>query len=223
MNKLNVNVNGNAKLVNSGKVRYMIWNILAIVTCPYATELCKKSCYARKSERMYPGVIPSRQRNYEACESATFVADMIYTIEKELNSKKFSGKQAIFRIHESGDFYSLEYTAKWLEIAKHFEDDDRIYFQAYTKSLPYFVELGYGTESFPKNLVVRSSIWADTKKELVEMTSKYNFPVYTAATKEEMEIAKAVGEAFAKCRCADCGTCQMCGNAKVKKIVCEIH
>ena len=38
MKKLNVNINGNKKLINTATVRFMIWNIPAVVTCPFATE-----------------------------------------------------------------------------------------------------------------------------------------------------------------------------------------
>ena len=41
---------GNAKLKPTGAVKYLIWNIPAIKTCPYATEHCKKACYAIKAE-----------------------------------------------------------------------------------------------------------------------------------------------------------------------------
>jgi hypothetical protein len=41
---------------------------------------------------------------------------MIYTIEKRLNSKAFNGRKAIFRIHESGDFYNVGYTRKWIDL-----------------------------------------------------------------------------------------------------------
>ena len=81
MKMLNVNINGNKKLINTDTVRFMIWNIPAVVTCPFATEHCKHFCYARKAERVYPQVLPAREKNLEESKSEDFVANMIYTIE----------------------------------------------------------------------------------------------------------------------------------------------
>jgi hypothetical protein len=119
---LNVNINGNRKLQNTDTIRYMIWNLPAVKTCPFRTEMCEKSCYARKAERIYPQVLPSREENYTESLENDFAANMIFTIEKKLNSKAFAGKKCIFRVHESGDFYNVEYTRKWIKICKHFEN-----------------------------------------------------------------------------------------------------
>jgi hypothetical protein len=231
MKKLNVNTNGNRKLTNNETTRFMIWNLPAQKTCPFATELCKKSCYAKKAERVYPQVLPSREANYSESLSPDFVSNMIYTIKTLLNSKGFKGKKAVFRIHESGDFYNLEYTRKWIAICKHFENDNRIIFLAYTKSIPFFIGSGYGKtclprnqeNAFPTNLVIRSSLWRDTQIDKVALTHAYSIPIYTALTGAEMDTETAKGHVFTKCRCSDCATCGYCWNKEHKEIICEIH
>ena len=223
MKKLNVNVNGNKKLRNTDKVRFLIWNLPAVQTCPFRTAMCESACYARKAERCYPSVLPSRERNYNESLSADFVENMIFTIESELNTKKYNGKLAIFRIHESGDFYSLEYARKWVAIARHFESDPRIRFLVYTKSLLYFVQLGCNFSDFPSNLVIRSSLWKDTSEYNLNLTREFDFPVYTALTASEMVTEKQNGHVFRVCRCDDCANCSMCWKSKVKDIICEIH
>ena len=50
------------------------------------------------------------------------------------------------RIHDSGDFYSIEYLNKWLQIAK---DNKEVIFYAYTKSIKFFKGL-----KLPKNFKV---------------------------------------------------------------------
>lgn len=220
---LNVNINGNKKLINNDKVRFMIWNLPAQKTCPFATEHCKAACYAKKAERVYPQVLPSREKNYHDSLQADFVENMIYTIEHHLNSKAFKGKKALFRIHESGDFYSLEYTKKWVAICKHFEHDNRIEFLTYTKSIPYFIQAYYGIPGFPNNLIVRSSIWDDTDQNLIALTQFHGFPIYTALSKQDIETEKKDGHSFFQCSCVDCGKCQACYCNKVKDIICEIH
>lgn len=219
MKKLNVNTNGNKKLRNTDTVRFMIWNLPAVKTCPFRTEMCEKSCYARKAERVYPSVLPSREQNYNDSLDPDFTENMIYTIETELKKKKYIGKKVVFRIHESGDFYNLEYTEKWVNIARYFEDDPRIIFLAYTKSILYFMTAGL---QVPHNFVVRASIWKDTRPELNILSNKY-FPIYTALTQKEMDTESAAGHVFITCRCDDCATCGECWNKSVKDIICKIH
>lgn len=220
---LNININGNIKLKNTEKTRFIIWNIPAVTTCPYRTKQCEKACYALKAERLYPDCLFSRKTNLKRSLQADFVENMIFTIETELSTKKFKDKKVVFRIHESGDFYSLEYTKKWVAIAKHFENNENIVFMAYTKSIPFILECGYGKKDFPKNLVVRSSIWVDTKPEFLEMTVKNNIPIYTAATPKEMETARNNNIKFMSCPCADCANCGGCWVKDLKNIVVKIH
>lgn len=219
MKKLNVNVNGNRKLQNDDKVRYIIWNLPSVKTCPYRTEHCESLCYAKKAERLYPQVLPSRMKNYYDSLENDFTENMIFIIESKLNSKAFKGKKAVFRIHESGDFYNLEYTKKWIDICKHFENDDRIVFLAYTKSITYIINSGYGLSTFPSNLVIRASVWDDTRKDQLELIRYYGFPIYTALSKEDMKKEKT----FFKCECVNCSNCLACTSKQIKNIICEIH
>lgn len=219
MKKLNVNVNGNKKLQNNEKVRYMIWNLPAVKTCPYRTGNCEKFCYAKKAERVYPQVLPSREKNYNDSLENEFVENMIYTIENRLNSKAFTGKKVVFRIHESGDFYNLEYTRKWIDICKHFENDSRIVFLAYTKSIIYLINCGYGLSYFPNNLRIRASVWNDTKEDQLALIKAYNFNIYTALSKQDLEKETN----FYKCECVNCSKCLQCINKNKNRIICEIH
>lgn len=220
---LNINVNGNMKLKNNDSLRFMIWNLPAVKTCPFATKHCKAACYALKAERQYPDCRFSRASNLKRSQRDDFVSNMIYTIETELDTPKFKGKQVVFRIHESGDFYNLAYTAKWLEIARHFENTRNLVFMAYTKSIGYFVELGYNTPNFPDNLVIISSVWDDTPCDKLELTGVYGFPVYTALAAQELEQKRMSGDNFTECRCEDCATCGKCWAKGYEEIIVAIH
>lgn len=211
---LNINTKGNMKLINKENEVFYIWNIPAIMTCPYATEHCKASCYAMKAERIYPSVKVSRLANFEASKSDNFVANMIYTILKE--SEKTPDKKIVFRIHESGDFYNLEYAKKWLLISKYFEVTKarNVVFMAYTKSVCYFLGL-----ERPSNMVLRFSVWDDTKPEQIEIASILGLPVYTAVAKGYDFVANNV----VKCDCKDCMTCSKCWDASNEVIACTIH
>lgn len=223
-----INFTGNKKLKNTAAVRFAIWNIPARVTCPYRCPMCSAACYAYKAEKQYPSCRDRRAMNWEVTKAPDFAERMIYTIGVELDTPKCrkvtaNGGKVVFRIHESGDFYNLAYAMAWVKIAKAFETDDRVVFLAYTKSLPYIRACGYGTPDFPSNLVIRSSVWADTAPEMLELTNALNLPIYTALTLAEMDEKERNGEKFTRCRCSDCATCGKCWDKSEKTIICEIH
>ena len=202
---------GNKKLINNQETSFYTWNIPAIKTCPYATEHCINCCYAVKAERAYPTARANRNRNFIESTLHNFTERMIYTLETEINSKRDCNKKIVIRIHESGDFYSYEYANKWVDIANHFESNDRVVFMAYTKSVEFFQG-----KKIPENMVVRASVWDDTKPEQLELFKAMNLPIYTA-------VESFDNWSGAKCRCKDCATCGMCWNKNIKKIACEIH
>lgn len=224
---------GNSKLRDTFQTAFLVWNLPAIVTCPYATEACKRNCYACKAERVYPTVTPSRYRNLEVSKQDDFVERMVYTIDAEYRSQRVQlwGKKLVVRIHESGDFYDKEYAMKWIRIAEHFADNDGIIFIAYTKSLPFF-----RGENIPDNFIIRASVWCDTDVEL-ELESYEKHVVYTAYTEEEIQAMRESGMDIKEidettpedgaewlvCRCSDCGNCNACWNRKYRYIVVAIH
>ena len=95
-------------------------------TCPFAGS-CAKFCYAQKGAYSWSNVKPAFQFRYLATKSEDFVENMV----AELTKKKVD----ILRVHDSGDYYSKAYIAKWMEIAKRLPD---VWFYSYTKSIPLF-------------------------------------------------------------------------------------
>lgn len=220
---LNVNDKGNKKLVNNENVVFFIWNLPSIKTCPFSTPQCRKNCYAKKAENIYPNVLPSRENNYNDSLDNDFVVNMVETIVKLANKRKNKGKKIFFRIHESGDFYSVEYMKKWVEIASYitqFNDID-ITFLAYTKSIKFY-DLIRGAElvDIPNNFIVRSSIWSDTLEVNKALTDKWNLPIYTASNCPQIYVSDY---GYSYCPCNNCGTCQKCYKSDVKNIICKIH
>lgn len=202
---------GNNKLVPNKDTKFLVWNLPSITTCPYATEHCKSFCYARKAEKAYPSVMPSRLAHLEASRKPDFVERMIFTIEAYLSKPSYkTAKKVVVRVHESGDFYSAEYMAKWFEIAEHFKGDHRIVFMAYTKSLVY---INYNV---PKNVVVRFSVWDDTEASQIELADKWGLPTYSAVDRFTNEPSQS------RCLCRDCARCGKCWS-RTKSVVCEIH
>jgi DNA primase catalytic core len=103
-------------------------------------------------------------------------------------------------------------------IIKHFENNNNIVFLAYTKSIEYFLTVGYGKKDFPKNLVVRSSLWSDTENFLKELTFAFNIPLYTA-----LKELPTNNRYISICDCINCGTCLKCYSNNYKNIVVKIH
>ena len=207
---------GNKKLIPNERISFLIWNLPAVITCPYRTAHCEAACYALKAERNYPDALPSRKRHFDISRQGNFVLRMIFTIACELDRPKNKDKKIVFRIHESGDFYNMEYVKKWLEIMDYFKDDKRIVFVAYTKSVKYFDGL-----EIPENMRLLASVWDDTTPENLEIIQRNNYRIYTAYKESDLENALKSG--FAHCPCKDCGTCGLCWNNYTNNICCEIH
>ena len=234
---LNQNIHlseGNIKSKGTDDTMFLTWSLPSRTTCPYATETCKKRCFARKNES-FQSVRDSRNRNLVETYKNTFVEDMIKHFEYHLQRPKAQDKLIIVRIHTSGDFYNMEYFKKWVDIAEHFSDNPKILFQAYTKSMPIIMDYmnwyqneydcRYGTEDYEFfmqtiNIHFVWSIWHDTPEEYTELAYLMDMQTFTALPKEEID--DAVKEGAFLCE-GDCGNCKECYTGKSKEIVIPYH
>jgi hypothetical protein len=206
---------GNTKLVSTEDKQFLIWNLPAQSTCPFATEQCKHSCYAMKAQRMYPSVCKSREEQFNDSCKDTFVTDMVNTINYYINLKSIKNKEVYFRIHESGDFYNQRYYDNWIQIINNFPN---IHFLAYTKSIKYVHE---SKLERPSNFIIRFSIWDDTKQDQVDLTKEMDLPIFTAFPKDELE-EKATNEHYSQCA-GSCDVCKKCYGNSISKIAIAIH
>lgn len=109
------------------------------ITCPFAKE-CVKYCYAQKGNyTRFPIIQELMEKKYELSKTENFINLMNEEIQKK--------KAKYIRIHDSGDFYSIKYLNKWIQIAK---DNKEVIFYAYTKSIKFFIN---GLQ-LPKNLKI---------------------------------------------------------------------
>jgi len=134
--------------ISPGNLRMKIptFSIPSGITCPNSTKLCEQFCYAKKAEKLYPNVLPSRKRNYNETHDWKFVKETVKWI--------LDKKPEYFRIHESGDFYSQEYLDEWMFIAILCPNTR---FLAYTQ----MYDLDYSIK--PSNFTVYWSVWPDSK------------------------------------------------------------
>ena len=215
---------GNSKLISNAATRFLIFSLPAVKTCPFSTAECRLACYALKAERLYPECNVSRARNHAATMDADFVETMVSLIERIMkNSRNFKAcKKVLFRIHESGDFYSRAYLDKWLQIAAIVgRKYPQFVFAAYTKSIDFFFDGAALRADIPENFVVSASVWADTDPDLARRSFDF-FKVYTAYTADKVDALVKSGE-FGRCRCSDCATCQRCYTKKCRHTACVIH
>lgn len=158
---------GNTKLSSA----VGIFNLPAVKTCPNCKS-CASSCYAWKAEKIYPMVLPCRERNYEASRSPHFVPMVVELVKSMSRSLRY------FRIHESGDFYSAEYARKWEEIASALPE---IQFYGYTKS-PYYPK---GSNiNIVQSMLPGGEINFGDRAYIEGMKAKYGFPICPAVTPE---------------------------------------
>ena len=115
---------GNTKLKKDG---IWSWNLIPVVHCPMAGA-CKSYCYATVGQQAFRSGVLRRARAFLATQQPDFVPRMIQEVARAVKK----GAKAI-RIHDSGDFYSLEYLLNWFLIAQAFPGTR---FYAYTKMVP---------------------------------------------------------------------------------------
>ena len=149
---------------------------------------------------------------------ADFVDEMTAAITAALYTKRgglrrrFIGKRIVFRLHESGDFFSVSYMRAWFEIARRFPF---IQFFTYTKSFTIYAACAADK---PANFVVRASMWerATTAGEKA-LADRLGMPVYT--------VLKDTTGADYVCDCdGGCGACGCaCAVAALAEIIAAIH
>lgn len=144
----------NSKLKKTGKelgVRIFNFGIPAYktasgkLTCPMA-DTCVKFCYAKKGAYIWSNVKPAFERRYELTKQDDFVQLMTDEVKRK--------RADYIRIHDSGDFYSRKYLAKWLQIAR---DNPSVRFYAYTNMVELIKE-----SELPENFDV---IFSDSGKQ----------------------------------------------------------
>lgn len=212
---------GNKKLKETEKIRYFIFNLPAVKTCPFATPSCAKACYARKAERLYPQARASREHNYEMTLLDYFDHLLALAIVSEYKKAVKAGKRLIVRLHESGDIYSPEYASKLLRAVKAVKRyHSGVTFYAYTKSIQHVLAAGYQYSTDHHLIKFYFSEWHDTGASDKALAIAENWPVYTAAESKKFEALPKLNQ----CDCLNCSTCGKCFNPfNHNNLICEIH
>jgi hypothetical protein len=103
-------------------------------SCPGATSICSKICYAGNLEKIYKGVKEVLVHNWELLKDAdreTMVGLLDSMIDEfEADCDKWSAEK-LFRIHWDGDFFNMDYVLAWREVIERHAD---VQFWVYTRT-----------------------------------------------------------------------------------------
>ena len=225
---------GNGKLLDyieektGGIFRYAQFNTRAILDCPFRSVGCEKVCYATKGNHVFSSVKNSREKAYEESKAQDFAEKITYTINVHFDTARYKKAIMIVRIHESGDFYSLQYLKKWIRIWSSFENDKRIVFVFYTKSFRFFLMLDDDEKALINRmlesgqLAMNLSLDDTTSPEQIEayLEMKKAFPkantYYCTEHVDNVEHDNV-------CDCANCAKCGTCNRGTGKTTVVKIH
>ena len=103
-------------------------------SCPGATSVCEKICYAGKLEKVYKGVKNVLLNNWDLLKDASqpemeaLLTEMLQEFDKDCEKRN---AEKLFRIHWDGDFFSETYTRAWANVIAKFPSTR---FWVYTRS-----------------------------------------------------------------------------------------
>jgi len=103
-------------------------------SCPGATSVCEKICYAGNLERIFKGVRNVLTANWEQVKDADYLT--MYNLLDEMISEFVQecvkrNAEMLFRIHWDGDFFNVDYTNAWKDVILKYSN---VQFWAYTRS-----------------------------------------------------------------------------------------
>ena len=223
---------GNGKLLDYDDLescmsyRYAQFNLIPIKDCPFRSDGCEEVCYATKGNHQFPSVMQSRIRSHTESLREDFAPAVEYTLRYHMETKHFKGTVMIVRIHESGDFYSVQYLRKWVQIWKAFFADENIIFVLYTKSFPFFLMLTEEEKNVIHSMMKAGKL--SINLSIDDTTSKAQKVAYLNMLKEyplcnTYRVTVTVTEKDDLCDCADCARCGSCNKATGKEKVVKIH
>lgn len=170
----------NKKMSKSTNDKYLVYNFgipayksaSGLKTCPMAGK-CKDGCYARTGFYRMGTVSRAYEYRLKMSQSVFFVTLMQKELDKATIKAKKQQKQLVIRIHDSGDFYSLDYFWRWVEIM---ENNPNTQFYAYTKMVPMFKNfLKYF--QFPDNFRLIYS-FGGKADHLIDITTDFHSQVF---------------------------------------------
>ena len=188
-------------------------------SCPNATSVCSKVCYAGKLEKVYKGVRQNLLHNWELLKDATrdemitLLDEMIKEFIKDCDKRN---APKLFRIHWDGDFFNDEYAYAWRKVIKQ------------NRGVKFWVYTRVPTAALILNNIENLSVYFSTDSENINHAKNVNqLGVRLAYLADTFAIGQAdlkamIGKVGAKCpenkkqiplisqkgsACVSCGLC----------------
>ena len=170
--------------------------IVGSLLAKVAGSVCS-SCYAMKGHYTFPDVVAGLQRRLDALHHPQWVEGMI-----KLVGHYTDPDDPYFRIHDSGDFQSVEHVLQWVEVARALP---WVQFWCPTRE-KYIVKLARAMAGdWPLNLIIRvSAPMVGTALDIDGPTSSVD------AGHGQQCPAPTQGN--------QCGDCRACWNPKVSNV-----
>ena len=187
-------------------------------SCPGATSVCEKICYAGKLEKVFKSTRELLLANWDAVQNKNIqeltsmiqfmIDDFVWECNK-YNAAKY------FRIHWDGDFFSYAYIIAWKNVIIN---NPEVQFWVYTR-VPNAVKMLTGID----NLSLYFSADEDNKHEAKRLRQEYGVKLaWLAQTFEDAssQVRALTGKPGAKCPeqtrqipliSKDGGACYTCG------------
>lgn len=111
------------------------FSLPACATCCPNAGKCKEGCYAKKGRMACPTAKNAYYENYDMVKDGSLWKQLdaeITILECRAEREK---KQLRIRVHDSGDFFSVEYTNRWMDVMRNHPN---VVFYAYTKMVNMF-------------------------------------------------------------------------------------
>ena len=153
------------------------------LTCPMADE-CVKFCYAKKGAYIWSNVQPAFEKRYQLSKTVEFIDAMNAEIKKK--------RPDYVRVHDSGDYYSRSYLAKWITIAN---DNPDVMFYSYTNmvdminrtELPENYDIIFSDSGKQKHLIDKSK---DRHTKIFDSEESLLAEGYVNASKTDLYATK---------------------------------
>lgn len=189
-------------------------------SCPGATSVCSKVCYAGKLEKVYKGVREVLLHNWNLLKDADvnqmveLLDDMIVDFVKDCDRRE---APKVFRIHWDGDFFNGIYEYAWQKVIMAHPDVQfwcytRVASAAYSLSGLDNLSLYYSTDQDNKHIaeVIRrqtdtklaylADTFEDAKQDMLSMTGKVG--AKCPENNKSIPLISTNGSA-----CVSCGLC----------------
>ena len=162
------------------------------------------SCYTFRGFYVFPCVKKAQKKRLATISRPEWVEWMTELISRKYRNR--TGKNRVFRWHDSGDLQSVEHLSKIVQIAKNLPD---IRFWLPTRERK--IIRAYGKD-FPVNLTVRMSVAMVSEKPRMGIS----LPQST--------VSSGVGYACpARSQGNQCGPCRACWDPNVASVDYELH